>query len=782
MTAPETETLNPEIETRNSQPEAREKPAAGKQQRTPTLPLLLEVGCEEIPARFLSDAQKGLGERLVEALLTTRLLADASSGQGRIATGEIPQARLRTFSTPRRLVAYLPSVLERQLDFVETVVGPPVKVAIDAQGNYTRAAESFAQKNSARVGELARTSTPKGEYLCLRKTILGRPALEVLPEILPEGILGLTFPKSMYWTEMPKPLPATTGWGVYLRRFVRPIRWIVAILGEGKNATTVDFKILGVNSGNFTFGHRAMGHNPLHVTGFKYYLNKLEQSLVEIDHSIRMDRVVNGIDGLVDGVTLRTVINPGLQEWVVNSTEWPRPILGNFDERFLHLPREILITVMHDHQKYFAVEDQQGNLRPHFVAVLNMESDEKGLIRQGHERVLTARFRDAEFFWNADQRISLRDRIPLLEKVTYQAKLGSYADKVRRMERLGRGVSAVLYDQERLSQSGQDKIKEAIKLAKCDLTTQMVQEFPELQGVVGGLYAKFQGENAEIAEAVSDHYAPQSMTDLIPRTLVGAVVALADKLDAVTSGFVAGLVPTGSSDPFGLRRQANGIVRIIVEFSIDNNLRPYVLDIIDGFASNEPALQFRTQQANAIADAVIGFIRDRVGFYLGEVEGMEYDIVRAALFAHESIWRLLENSPLQMVERARGLRSVRKIEGFVKLCGAAKRIRNILSKSADSPESLGCNFNENFFHYEEEKSLGRETQSVERQAQSLAREKKFEPALLAMVNLVDPIDKFFEKVLVMDEDRQKRENRLRLLNRLNQMFSAVVDLSQVVIE
>ena len=567
-----------------------------------TLPLLLEVGCEEIPARFLANAEKALGERVQAALIEARLLpagkksdsavtlseAEAASIsdelEDRVKDGDsLPEAQAQTgalsgaptvitYSTPRRLVVHAPVVLSQQPDKVEELIGPPLKVAIDSAGKYTRAAESFAQKNGAPVEDLVRTNTPRGEYLSLRKTTPGRPARGILAEILPGAILGIRFPKSMYWTEKTA------------RRFIRPIRWVVALLGERKSASTIDFEIVGVKSGNFTFGHRGRSRKPLLVTGFKDYAKKLAQAHVKIDPAGRMDSVSNGISGLAEGIGCRTVIDPGLEEWVVNSTEWPRPILGNFDERFLHLPREILITVMRGHQKYFAVEDQQGSLRPHFVTVLNTEPDEKGLMRRGHERVLTARFRDAEFFWNADQRIPLRERLPLLEKVTYQAKLGSYGDKVRRMERVGRGVSAVLLNRERLTASGQEKIGQAIRLAKCDLTTQMVQEFPELQGVVGGLYARFQGEDAEIAQAIADHYAPQGTSDLIPRTLVGGVVALADKLDAVTSGFVAGLAPTGSSDPFGLRRQTNGIVIITVELHIDIELRTQVLDIIDAFA------------------------------------------------------------------------------------------------------------------------------------------------------------------------------------------------------
>ena len=308
-------------------------------------------------------------------------------------------------SCPRRVA--------QQPDKVEEILGPPVKVAVDAEGKYTRAAESFAQKNSARLEDLTRTTTPKGEYLSLRKTTQGVLRTRFLPEILPGAILGLSFPKSMYWT----------GKSAAALRAAHSLGACQSWRREA--AETVKFEILGVKSGDFTFGHRAKSRKPIAVNGFKDYTKKLLQAHVEIDLCRRKYRsVVQEAQARLIRPAVKIVQDEWLADWIVNSTEWPRPMLGSFDERFLHLPREILITVMRDHQRYFAVEDAEGNLRPHFVAVLNMDSDAKGLIRQGHERVLTARFRDAEFFWNADQKMPLRDRLPLLDKVTFQAKLG----------------------------------------------------------------------------------------------------------------------------------------------------------------------------------------------------------------------------------------------------------------------------------------------------------------------------------------------------------------------
>ncbi len=569
-----------------------------------TLPLLLEVGCEEIPARFLRDAEKALGERVLAALTDARLI--------------VPKAKkslVETFSTPRRLVVHVAKVLAEQPEKVEELTGPPVKVAVDANGNYTRAAESFAQKSGVSVADLYRIETPKGEYLALRKTTPGRPAAAILAEILPAAILGLSFPKSMYWTAKSD------------ARFVRPIRWVVALLGSGKAAATVEFEILGVKSGNFTFGHRALGSKPISVNSFSSYVRKLAQAHVEIDYHERLKRVVEHSQtvAVTDGGMI--VQDPWLVDWIANATEWPRPMLGSFDARFLHLPREILITVMRDHQRYFAIEDAQSGLRPDFVAVLNMDSDARGLIRQGHERVLTARFRDAEFFWAADQKTPLRERTSLLEKVTYQARLGSYADKVRRMSSIAGNIGASLESAGRLTPAQKAHVLRAVDLCKCDLTAQMVQEFTELQGIVGGLYAKVQSEPEEVATAIYDHYLPAGAEGNSPRTLVGAVVSLADKIDSVVAGFAAGYEPTGSSDPFALRRQANGTIKVILENSLAIDLKETVK-----LASDALKMEWRKPRPEVEA-RVLAFFSERLGFYFESVRSFRYDTVRAVVAA-----------------------------------------------------------------------------------------------------------------------------------------------------
>jgi glycyl-tRNA synthetase beta chain len=748
-----------------------------------TLPLLMEIGCEEIPARFLAQAQKDFGDRLKATLEESRLipkeeklialspgemdgapgtaLAVVSRRKGAPSTGgegaHQDLAQLQAYSTPRRLVVYVPAILERQPDKTEEITGPPVKVALDGHGKYTRAAESFAQKNSADVADLIRIKTPKGEHLGVKKTTLGRPALEVLSEVLPRVITGLSFPKSMYWT------------GKSGTRFIRPIRWILALLGEGKHAGVIPFEIAGVKAGDFTFGHRAAGQNPIRVTSFKEYVQKLNQSQVELEPEKRRERVQSECKALLEVSGLRVVEDKTLEDWIVNSTEWPHGLLGGFEDRFLKLPREILVTVMRDHQKYFAVEDVKGALHPSFVTLLNVPGDPKKLIRRGHERVLTARFSDAEFFWKADQKIPLRDRLPMLEKVTYQAKLGTYADKVRRMEAIAKEICQTLEGQSKMTAAETASALRAVQLCKCDLTTQMVQEFTELQGIVGGLYAKAQGVPQPVSEAIYDHYLPQGAEDKCPRSLVGAVVSLADKIDSVTAGFSVGLEPTGSSDPFGLRRSGNGIIKLAAEVLPDVDL-----DVIAGNAVRRVEQTVRVGRNNTAL--VFSFLQERLGFYLREVTGLRHDIVKAVL-------RVVEPGfvPSRALKRALAFQEVRSSDDFLALAHAAKRTRNILEKSATAGDfGASLEVDEGLLQPGPERALYDAFVKLRGSLNDYEKLGDYDAALRTLATLRQPVDIFFDKVLVMDHDPQVRGNRLRLLANLDgEVFSKFGDLSQI---
>ncbi len=736
------------------------KPAAGPQ----LLPLLLEVGCEEIPARFLHDAERSLGERLQAALAEARLLprleAPRALAHERV---DLPgEPLLETYSTPRRLIVYVPFMLARQPDRIEEVLGPPVKVAVDAAGKYTRAAESFAQKNSVPLEDLVRTTTPKGEYLSLRKTTRGQTALALLAEILPTAILALSFPKSMYWTQKSDP------------RFVRPIRWVLAILGEGELAKTVEFEILGVKSGNFTFGHRVHGKSSLAVKSFSDYGAKLRRNYVEFDRENRRQSVQNDTQVLLEDF-LVLVEDQDLEEWLVNSTEWPSAIRGGFDKRFLHLPREILITVMRDHQKYFAVENREGKLDPYFISVLNVDSDELGLIRRGHERVLQARFRDAEFFWDADQRVPLRERAPRLKKVTYQAELGSqgsYADKVRRMLNLAERLSDQIQTQGALKPEQRGSLVRAVELSKCDLTTQMVQEFAELEGVVGGLYAKAQGEPEEVATAIYDHYQPKSLEDSCPRSLAGAAVSLVDKLDSVVAGFAAGLKPSGSSDPFGLRRNGNGIIKVLLEVMPPILFSDLVVSASESFSQSKPEFA-----------EVYAFFIERLVYFLGRK--FRYDTIRAVV-ADRDHEREAFSVPREALRRVEVLERFRDTEDFVALAQAAKRVRNILAKSAKEEDLRSGSVEESILEAGPEADLFRKYCEAGETLQEGGRfwsegRYDYEKVFSYIASFRPLVDRFFDKVLVMAEDALVRQNRLLLLGLLDQqVFSKFVRLSEIV--
>ncbi|HLW78778.1 MAG TPA: glycine--tRNA ligase subunit beta [Terriglobia bacterium] len=726
-------------------PAPRPRPDEGPKPGS-TLPLVIEVGCEEIPARFLSAAQSRLAERLRAALAAAQLLPESNSG------GE----SVRGYSTPRRLVACAPHLLKKQPDRTEETMGPPVKVAFDAEGRPTRAAQSFAEKNGVDVDDLIRKTTPKGEYLAARRSIAGRDAYEVLCEALPGVIAGMGFPKSMYWTGKSGP------------RFVRPIRWLLALLGEGRRARVVPFEIAGVPAGCWTYRHRRSGAGRMRVRSFADYVEKLREGMVELDPARRRATVQSEVQALLEGTGLRVVPDKDLEDWIVASTEWPKAILGGFDERFLKLPREILVTVMRDHQKYFAVENQAGGLQPRFVTVLNVEGDPRGIIRAGHERVLKARFTDAEFFWNADQKAPLASREELLTRVTYQTKLGSYAEKMFRVLAVATRIQEWLGAHAGLA-IDLAVLTRAVRLSKCDLTTQMVQEFPELQGIVGGLYARAQGEPPDVWEAVYDQYLPQGMEDACPRHAVGAVVSLADKIDSVAAGFVVGLDPTGSSDPFALRRQGNGVIKILIETPLPVPLNELAYHAVYGLYG--PNVEWSRSRDQAMP-AVLDFLAERLRFYLEERRGFRYDTVRATISAGCQV-------PLEAVRRAEALEQIRGTENFEVLAAGAKRIRNILTKSATGNDFSAGMVDESKIEPGPEAELYAAYRSVSEEAGKLNAAGDYARALRAIATLRPPVDRFFDKVLVMAEDATVRQNRLRLLAQLNQLFSGIADLSQI---
>ena len=642
---------------------------------------LLEIGTEEIPDWMIEPALADLHSRYQAAFT-------AFGGSAII-----------TDATPRRLLLLAKDILDETPDTQALVPGPYVSAG-------SKAAEGFARKQGTTVDQLGKACDAKGERYVFHQLTKGRRASDALSEKLPEVITGIHFPKTMQWT------------GKNGVRFIRPIRWIVALLDD----QVVPFEIAGVWSSNITRGHRVLGSKePFRVT-IETYFDVLRDNFVIVRAEERRRRIE---EGLGPGVQR----DDDLLNTLVYLTEFPTSIRGGFDPSFLELPREILSTVMRHHQRYFSVINDDGSLAPEFVAITNTNGDPDGLIRQGNERVLRARFNDARFFWQVDQQKKLEDRVADLAKVAFQAQLGSYKDKTDRVVNLA------------VQLAGPDPaIKRAALLSKADLTTDMVKEFTELQGIVGGLYARAQREPEAVATAIYDHYKPVSMEDSIPRTREGQILSIADKLDTLIECFKIGLIPTGSKDPFALRRAAQGIVKVIFEAELRIN-----------FPEHVPALE--------------SFLLERVSHYLREVLDYPYDEVNAILAVRS-------RTLLDYLDRIKAVHSVRPSSDFEPVAASFKRIKNILTQAE--------------FNQAHNIDPGLLTHGPERDLyNAYARVREAGPVgyaeqLRMMASLRPQVDLFFDKILVNDPNQDVRHNRLALLYNLLTEFSTIADFSEIV--
>ncbi len=702
--------------------------------------LLFEIGCEEIPAGMILKASQDL-KVIFAKQLTSHALVDEPTAE----------ASIETFGAPRRLVAIAKNIRTRQLDVTREVMGPPKSVAYGNTGEPTRAAQSFAEKQGIPLSKLAIVSTPKGEYVAARVTVAGKQASQILEEVLPEAIREISWPRSMVWS------------GAHGPRFIRPIRWIVATLdGKALGCTYAD-----VRSGHYTEGHRFLGKSHIAVSGPKNYEARLKANFVLCRPETRRKKIEAELKSVPARRGLRPHEDQALLEMVTYLNEYPTVIWGNFDPAFLVLPEEILITVMRGHQKYFAVENRKGELAPHFLAVVNLPRDPTGLVREGHERVLRARFADAQFFWNNDQKIRLAEYLPKLAAVTYERRLGSYGDKVERIRWLARWLSEqwVAGGIAQADVAGADR---AAELAKCDLVTDMVREFTELQGVVGGLYALAQGEPEEIAWAVYDHYKPLGLDDLLPRNLAGCAVSFADKLDSLVACFAVGAIPTGSSDPFALRRAALGIVKIILEQKLPLSLSAAISAASRSLNEHAPHIQV----AEAIERQVLDFLLERARYILKERSGYAYDEINAAFAAGA-------DDLGDTVERIAAVKAIRKTKDFDPLAASFKRIRNILEKSAGTGDKAQEAVDPAILKEVGELQLFTVAQQIGREATRLKKEKKYRKALEKISALRPAVDFFFDKVLVMAEDDKLRRNRIALLGGLLKEFSTIADFSEL---
>jgi glycyl-tRNA synthetase beta chain len=647
-----------------------------------SLPFLLEIGTEEIPDWMIKPALEEL-QKLFAGFLAIPL-----------------QSPITVDATPRRLVLRV-QLPEKLGDATKTTSGPKI-------GAPQAAVAGFASKHGVALSDLLQES---GKYV-FQRLIPGRQMRDMLAEGLPAMIRMMNFPKTMYWTNEKSP------------RFIRPIRWIVALLG----GEVVPFEIAGIESGNVSAGHRQLGAALVQVAT-ESYESKLRENGIILSAAERRAKIEKDIANL----EVRIKSDPALLETLVYLTEYPTAIQGSFDPEFLKLPAEVLVTVMRHHQRYFSVEAPDGTLAPKFVAVMNTSADPDGVVRLGNERVLRARFNDARFFWETDQKKKLADRVADLAHVTFQAKLGSYLEKTERMVTLVKELH------------GDHAAIRAAQLSKCDLTTELVKEFTELQGVVGGLYAREQGEPEEVWQAIYDHYKPVSMEDSIPRNPAGGLVSLADKLDTLRGCFSIGLIPTGSRDPFALRRAAQGVVKILVE----GELRLPLRKLLGGDTKLEE------------------FVLDRVRYYFKDIRGFKYDEVNAVL---ASGWDDL----VDVEERLIAIQAVRPTEDFGPLAASFKRIQNILKQAQFAGD--GSQIDAALLEPGPESDLYKEFQKV----RGVVANQPYRPALESIASLRPKVDLFFDKVLVNAPDAKIRQNRLTLLHTLLAEFSTIADFSEIV--
>ena len=703
---------------------------------------LFEIGLEEVPARMLAGAEAELLRRTV-ALLERERLVPAG-----VAALDPASGFAKSFSTPRRLAVYVQNVLAQQPDVTEEVTGPAAKIAFK-DGVATPAAEAFARKNGVSVPDLKTIQTPKGEYLAATSVKKGRAAAEVIASELPKELAAIYWAKNMYWRPG-KP-----------ERFVRPVQWIACLLGED----VVPVVFGGKTAGRATFGHRVLSSGEaFEIESPASYAAQLEGEFVLVDVEARRQRIRKALDRVTRTATgARWREDEPLVDQVTHLTEWPDVLLGNFESAYLALPEEVLVTVMRDHQKYFAVEDASGKLAPHFLAVVNIALDERnsGIIQQGNERVLRARFNDARFFWEFDQRVPLVERVKLLENVTFQKDLGSYAAKSERVRVLALKLAELVAGhQGEAPRVDVAALEQAARLAKADLTTELVKEFTELQGVIGGLYARAQGASQAVSDAIYDQYTPASMDDGVPRSVEGALLGIADRADTIAGMFGLGMEPTGSKDPFALRRAANGVVKILAETAVPLSLEAVIAQALAVAGKPDAGAK------------VTAFFRERVEFYLREVKGFSYDVVAAVLAAGYSA------APLgDALARAQAVSEARGGEDFRAVAAAFKRMKNIL---AQAQFAVGGRSAFAGAGVAAEDALWAKFQAVQTLASEAAAKQAYGSALTAIATLRPEVDAFFDAVMVNDPDAQVRERRLTLLSAIVESFSGVADFSEIV--
>lgn len=686
--------------------------------------LLIEIGTEELPPTALAGLMTAFAEGLSAA----------------IDEADLKHGEIRPYASPRRLAVIVGDLEHQQADRAVTRRGPPVTVAFDQDGKPLPAAIAFAKKCGVEVDALGREHTDKGEWLCFETVDRGQPAAALIPDFVEQALAGLPIPKPMRWGEGEV-------------EFVRPVHWVVLLHGE----QVVDASVLGVAAGNLTRGHRFLGRSRIEIGHPGEYLDKLETEGRVIADPLRRRRMIReGVEAIAAETRGVVAGSESLYDEVAALVEWPVPMLGSFDARYLELPREAVISTLTGHQRYFPIADADGMLKPLFVTVANIESRDPDVVRDGNERVIRPRLADAAFFWDTDRKRSLASRLDQLKDVVYQRGLGSLHDKSARTANLAAAIAATLglgHDAER-----------AAMLSKCDLLTGMVGEFPELQGTMGGYYAHADGEPDAVAAAIGEHYRPRFAGDMLPETDDGRVLALADRLDTLAGAFVLGKKPSGNRDPFGLRRAALGIVRILVECGLDLDLKQAL-----AAAVAEQPTDGAKGRVESVADELYDYVTDRLRHYFLE---------RDPDLDTETFDAVIARAPVSLVDFEQRLKAVQAfidLDEAQSLAAANKRIANILRQAGGELTAVQTKR----FKDEAERALYEALATATDTVGPLLAERRYTDALCALAALREPVDRFFDNVMVMVDDTELRANRLALLAELRALFLDVADISRL---
>jgi len=698
---------------------------------------ILEIGTEEIPALYIDNILDNM----------------KSNAENILNQYHIDFINIQTFGTPRRLIVYIEDIADRQKNIFQKIKGPSVTVAFDKDGNPQKPAFKFAQANQVKLNELVVEKTNKGEYLFARKVIKGKKTKSLLPEICLNLISNIDLPKSMRW-------------GTTSMRFIRPIRWLLALY----NDKIIPFHLENINSGRLTYGHRLLSPGTIKINNVDEYFTNMKQQFVLIDPNQRKKMIYDQIMQLIKDKNGKEYIELSLLGEVKNLVEFPRVLLGNFDENYLKLPTEVLTAVMIRHQKYFPIYSKDSSLLPYFAIVINGNEDRyKTTIIQGNERVLKARLEDARFFYQEDQKITEPDIKPLernierLKNVIFHENLGTVYDKVQRLIVLSQKIA----EQLKVSDNLLTVLKRAAQLCKSDLVSEMVKEFPELQGIMGKEYALLEGEENLVAVTIFEHYLPRFSGDNFPATLTGSILSIADKLDNIISCFINNIIPDGSQDPYALRRQSLGIINIILlhqmHFSIDEIIDlniELLLELI-----NESRLEPKNNINNITTQTIKDFIFQRFRYLLLEKE-YKYDVIDAVLAKNpESIFDALL--------RIKTIQDIYHLPSFNKTITAATRAFN-LSKNIQEVK-IDCSL----FQEKEEEMLYDCYVKVKDKIEKLFLKQQYGEIFTNLEIINKPIDTFFDKVLVMVENEKIRNNRLSLLKSISNLYFSVADLTKI---